>query len=37
MGNKLFGYLRGKDHLENPGVEVEREGMEKCRGSGRFL
>jgi hypothetical protein len=32
MENKLFAYLRGRDHLINLGVEVQREGMEKYRG-----
>lgn len=35
--NKLFGYLKGRDHLKNLDVEVQREGMEKYRGRGRFL
>jgi hypothetical protein len=35
MENKLFGYLRGRDHLIRLGVEVQFEGMEKYRR--RFL
>ena len=37
MKNKLFGYLKGRGYLKNLRVEVQREGMERCRGRGRFL